>query len=140
VKEIFESTPNSDRGLRDIVIRIVAIHADILTQNAEFRRLIEDVGDLGLSVMCQLLITHSEEKSALESRIKELETDNAVLKRQLKEYERGLNRKSEKIDSTISKINSLVECRYCKKGFNIDMESYFLGAIRYKGCRTMHYT
>ena len=66
VKEIFESTPTSDRGLRDIAIRIVASHADVLIQKDEFRELIEEVGDLGLNTVCLLLEKHSREKADLQ--------------------------------------------------------------------------
>jgi len=83
IREIFESTPKHDRGLRDVVIRIVAMHADILIQKDQFRHLIEDFGDLGLGVLCQLSKTNSEEKSAFESRIKNLEAKIAVLTEQL---------------------------------------------------------
>jgi hypothetical protein len=66
VKEIFESTPKSDRGLRDIAIRIIASHADMLIQKDEFRQLIEEVGDLGLNTLCLLLEKHSKEKADLQ--------------------------------------------------------------------------
>ena len=112
VREIFESTPTSDRGLRDIAIRIVALHADVLTKKYEFRPVIEEVGDLGLSTLCQLLKTHSAEKAGLRSRIRQLETTTAVLKQQLQQCERNLNhRMEEAADPTC--LNSLGECRPC---------------------------
>lgn len=46
VQEIFNSTPDSDRGLRDVVIQIVAMHAEDLIQKGEFRRLIVEIATL----------------------------------------------------------------------------------------------
>lgn len=136
-REVFESTPKDDRGLRDIIIQLVAKHADIFIQNDGLRQLIEDIGDLGLGVLCQLFETHSETESALTSRIEDLENENAVLNRQLKDVELGLKRKSKDIDSTISKINNLVDCQRCKNGFNVSVEAYMFGGltIRCKGCQ-----
>jgi hypothetical protein len=136
-REVFESTPKDDRGLRDIIIQLVAKHADIFIQKDGLRQLIEDIGDLGLGVLCQLFETHSETESALTSRIEDLENENAVLNRQLKDVELGLKRKSKDIDSTISKINNLVDCQRCKNGFNVSVEAYMYGGltIRCKGCQ-----
>jgi hypothetical protein len=141
VREIFESTPKSDRGLRDIVIQIATIHADVLTQKDKFRQLMEDIGDLGLNLLCQVLKIHSEEKSGLESRIEYLEADTEELKRKLKEGERSLRHKSDEMDSTMNIINNMDECDHCKIGFNIEVERYYAGraTIRCKGCRTRHY-
>ena len=136
-REVFESTPKDDRGLRDVVIQLVAKHADIFIQKDGLRQLIEDIGDLGLGVLCQLFKAHSEGELALTSRIEDLENENAVLNRQLKDVELSLKRKSKDIDSTISKINNLVDCQRCKNGFNVDVEDYLYGGlnIRCKGCQ-----
>jgi hypothetical protein len=138
VRELFESTPNSDRGLRDFVIRIVATHADLLSQKDKFRQVIEDFGDLGLGLSCQLLKIHSEEKSGLGSRIEDLTAETAVLNRQLKECERNLSRKSDEINSMKSKVNSLVACRHCKTAFNVEVEGIYWGqtTVQCKSCRT----
>jgi hypothetical protein len=84
IREIFQLTPNSDRGLQDVVVRIVATHADSLTKKDEFRHLLEGLGDLGLGILGQILMTHSEEVSDLGSQIKKLEGETEVLKGQLK--------------------------------------------------------
>lgn len=139
-REIFETTPNKDRGLRDVVVRLVALHADSFTKNDKSRQLIEEIGELGLSVLCQLLKTYSQEKKGLKSRVKALEAETAVLNIQLKDCERDTRRKSDDMNSTISKINSLVECRHCKNELNVEVESYMYGAaiVRCKRCRTRH--
>jgi hypothetical protein len=95
-RESFESTPKDDRGLRDVIIQLVAKHAEIFIQKDGLRQLIEDIGDLGLGVLCQLFKTHSEVELALKSRIEDLENENAALNRQLKDVEPGLKRKSKK--------------------------------------------
>lgn len=141
VREIFQSTPNSDRGLRDVVVRIVATHVDNLTQKDEFRHLLEEIGDLGLGVLCQVLTTHSKEVSDLGLQIRRLEAETEMLKRQLQECEQNLSRQAKDISSTMSRINNLVECRYCSEGFNVEAEGYLYGGVaaRCKRCRTKHY-
>jgi hypothetical protein len=124
VKEIFESTPTSDRGLRDIAIRIVASHADVLVQKDEFRALIEEVGDLGLNTMRLLLETHSKEKADLRDR--------------LQQHESSLNRTSEKYQSTLKMINEWYgPCERCgKKLVNAKVDSALPGIkILCKGCQ-----
>jgi hypothetical protein len=86
-REVFETTPTSDRGLRDVVIRLAAMHADDLIRKENFRNLIEDVGELGLNVLCQLLKRHSEEKSGLKARVKASEAETAVLNSEVKKLE-----------------------------------------------------
>jgi hypothetical protein len=140
VKEIYESTPNHDQGLRDIVVQLIATHAQILLEKDSVRQLIEDIGVLGLSVLCQLSQNHSDVESTLKSQIETLETDVTVLNRQLEENARGLLRKAQDMDLTMKKISSLVQCRHCKNRFNMDVEAYLYGGaiVRCKGCRTMH--
>jgi hypothetical protein len=125
VKEIFESTPTSDRGLRDIATRIVASHADVLVQRDEFRWLIGEVGDLGLNILCLLLETHSKEKADLRDR--------------LLQHESNLNRTSEKYHSIIKMINEWHgPCDRCKKKlFNAKVEptTYTGINVRCKGCK-----
>jgi hypothetical protein len=104
VKEIFESTPKSDRGLRDIATRIVALHADVLILKDEFRRLIEEGGDFGLSTVRLLL----EEKAGLKA-------NHAKLQEELQQCERNLNRKTKQFDLTLRLINEDM-CEYCEEG------------------------
>ena len=141
VREIFQSTPDSDRGLRDIVVRIVATHAEALTQNDDFCQVLKEIGDLGLRVLCQTLTTQSKEASDSSSRIRELESEVEMLKAQLKESQRNSNRQASELTSTLSKINDFVECRHCKMGFNMEVEGGLFGGatVRCKGCRTRNY-
>jgi hypothetical protein len=139
-REVFKTTPTKDRGLRDVVVRLVAIHADDFIGKENSRQLIEDIGDLGLSVLCQLLKKHSKEKSGLKTRLKALEAETAALNAQVKDCERDLRRKSDEMNVAMSKINSLVECRQCKNELNVEVEASMFGGptVRCKRCRTRH--
>jgi hypothetical protein len=139
-REVFDTTPTKDRGLRDVVVRLVAIHADDFIRKENSRQLIEDIGDLGLSVLCQVLKTHSEEKSGSKTRLEALEAETAALNAQVKDCERDLRRKSDDMNVAMSKINSLVECRHCKNELNVEVEAYMFGGpiVRCKRCRTRH--
>lgn len=139
-REVFETTPAKDRGLRDVVIRLVAMHAADFIQQEHSRQLIEDIGDLGLRVLCQVLKTHSEERLGLKTRVEALEAETVELNTQIKDCERDLMRKSDEMNVVMSKINSLVECRHCKKELNVDVEASMFGGpiVRCKKCRTRH--
>jgi len=138
VREVFQSTPESDQGLRDIVVQVVAKHANRLTEKAEFRDAIQECGDLGLGTLCQVLATHSEKMSDLRLRLRERETEIEMLKGQITRNEQGMRTQANEMKSTMSKLNSLGECRHCKKDFNINVEAYLWGGVtvRCKGCRT----
>ena len=139
-REIFESTPSHDRGLRGVVIGLVAKHMHALVQDDNVRQLVEDAGDLGWNVICQLLQTHSEEQSCSDPQIEVLEAEIADLKQQLQECKLSLVYKTEDMDLITSKVNSLAECRNCKKGFNVEIESnlYRGYLVRCQSCRCKH--
>jgi hypothetical protein len=46
IRVVFESTPSSDSGLRDIVPQLVVEHADEFIENADFLSLVEGNGQL----------------------------------------------------------------------------------------------
>lgn len=140
VREVFDSTPGSDRGLRDVVFGLVAKHADVLLKRDDFQRVTEGTGELGLGVLLQLVRMHSEEKSALQTQIERLATEATLLKGQLMACQQNLENKSKKLATTTSKINELLACRHCGNDFNTEVESSLLGVvtIRCRSCRTRH--
>lgn len=148
VRVVFESTPSSDRGLRDIIIALVAAHGDIFIKNADFRRLIQDVGELGLELLDKVLELHSTEMTTLryrllgsDLRLSTLESQKATLEIDFRDLERMLENKSNQLDAKMIKINGFVECRHCAKAFNSEVED--LGSefvtVRCRQCRTRHY-
>lgn len=139
-REIFDSTPSHDRGLRGVVVRIVAKHVYALVEDDNVRQLVEDTGDLGWNVIRQLLKIHSEEKSQLRSQIEILEAENALLKERLNGAKLSLSWKTEDMDLIISKVNGVAECRNCRKGFNVEIDSNMYGArtVRCQSCRCKH--
>ncbi|KAN0072921.1 hypothetical protein V8E54_009035 [Elaphomyces granulatus] len=133
VKEIFESTPKSDRGLRDIATRIVALHANFLIQKDEFRQLI---GDLELGTVSLLL----EEKADLEASMK---AECAELQKELRQYQRNLNRKIKALDSTLKVFNEH-RCNHCEKrllnaSVEVGINGYYsLTGVPCRSCQTLN--
>ncbi|ERF75490.1 hypothetical protein EPUS_08304 [Endocarpon pusillum Z07020] len=140
IREVFNSTPSSDRGLRDIVSGIVANHSDFFIQKDGFRELVEDVGELGLGMLDKLMIRHMEENSALLLQIQSLEAEIGVSKLLQGKSKQALARKSSELDAMMSRVNDLSVCRHCNEDFNIEVEDHFPGRaiIRCRKCRTRH--
>ncbi|KEF61465.1 uncharacterized protein A1O9_03031, partial [Exophiala aquamarina CBS 119918] len=61
VRDVFQSTPESDRGLRDIIVHSVAKHAQKSCLKTEFYNVIRENGELGLGTLRQVLASHSED-------------------------------------------------------------------------------
>ena len=147
VREVVESTPSTDRGLRDIVSQLVAEHVQKFLDNEDFLHLLEDSGELGLNILRQVLSIKSEEldsamksKAASEanvaellSRIAALEATNTTLTDQLEEHWASLSAK-------MKKINDLALCRHCGETFNTCLEGYDgkIVIVRCAKCRTRH--
>jgi hypothetical protein len=131
-REVFESTPSSDRGLRDFILGIVTDHADVFIKNDDFLSLVEDVGELRLGIFRQLLKARSEEKVALQSVIDGLENEGSILKQQLLDCQQNLLDKSHELDSTTSKINELDDCRHCRSQFNLELRDDWAGSVIYR--------
>jgi methyl-accepting chemotaxis protein len=89
------------------------MHANDLIQKDEFRHLMEEIGDLGLGVLCKVLKQHSEGVSSLASRITQLGAENKLLKKQAEEVEKNLSRQASDTDSMMSKIDNIDQCKHC---------------------------
>jgi hypothetical protein len=141
VKEIFESTLSTDRGLREVVFDLVTKHADVLLRKEDFQVVIEGIGELGLGILLQLVGLHSEEKSELKSQIESLESRQPLLEVQLIECQQSLADKRKELTATINRINDLYRCRNCGHIFHMEVESSRVGSaatIRCCKCRTRH--
>lgn len=140
IREVFNSTPSSDPGLRDIVYGIVVIHSDFFTQNVGFREMVEDIGEFGLGMLDKLVARHTEENSALLSQIQGLEAEIGVSKTLLEDSQQALARKSSELDAMMSRLYDLRSCWHCGEHFNIEVQDYSpeRAIIRCKGCRARH--
>jgi len=76
VQEVYDSTPSSDRGLRDIVETIVKKNAYCVLHNDEFKKfLINQMGELGVVVFIGALEEVrklTEEKQLVEKELREI--------------------------------------------------------------------
>jgi len=141
VREIFESTPRTDRGLREVVLGLVTKHVDDLLKKADFRIVLEEIGELGCRVLLQLVAKHSEEKSDLEHDMEKLETRASLLMVQLLDCQQHLRDKSMELAATTRRINELDACRHCGQRFGIEVGDSRVGVaavIRCTSCRTRH--
>jgi hypothetical protein len=82
VKEVYESTPSSDLGLRDIVSHLCGQHVKELANKDEFLNLADLFGELGLGVLKSVLKdTEEAKKVLLEKRDKALTSVGALYRK-----------------------------------------------------------
>jgi hypothetical protein len=134
VREVFDSTHASDRGLREVVLELVAKHADSFLERDDFLRTIADDAELGLGLFRRLVITQSCERGALMSQIEYLENDQAKIESQLRDCQKELQAKSKELDSAVETIKGLVDCKSCGSQFNLSVAEGWDGILNYT-CR-----
>ncbi|KAI9784353.1 MAG: hypothetical protein M1839_002414 [Geoglossum umbratile] len=132
VREVFESTPTSDRGLRDVASQLFAKHVKLLLQGNGDLDVIEDLGDLWLGVLRQVLEDKEEEMAkVLSGKVDEM--DRAVAEKEeevdmiqicrLEEVERekALNGA---LQAEVAKLNSMLEAiRGENKRLNVQLRT-----------------
>jgi hypothetical protein len=74
VREAYDSTPSSDRGLRGIIARVLAEHAEDTVNDNKFKDLLSDLSELSLSVLRITVVALNrmrEEREIVEELIKQ---------------------------------------------------------------------
>jgi len=78
IRELYRSTPSSDRGLRDIVSRVCAPQGSTIVGNPDLNATIVEIGEFGLDLLREVLKYENR-------RVEEAVARNAVLKEELNE-------------------------------------------------------
>ncbi|KAI9737356.1 MAG: hypothetical protein M1834_009510 [Cirrosporium novae-zelandiae] len=114
VREIYESTPASDCGLREVAVQLIFDHVEEVIERKGFRELFEDVGELGLAIIVQLSRFKVKQLSA-EQKMKEalgaLESEVASMNAALKSATRTLNSERTTNDADLRKAKSELNSR-----------------------------
>ncbi|TVY28203.1 hypothetical protein LHYA1_G003352 [Lachnellula hyalina] len=91
IRELYRSTPSSDRGLRDIVSQVCAQHGRTIVDSPDLSDIILEVGEFGLDLLREVLKYENgrvEEavarNSALEGELEEKKDETIELQRKLR--------------------------------------------------------
>lgn len=127
-REIYDTTPPTDRGLRDEVERAIALHADALISHADVRALLQDIDDLALGVLSSVIAGRA-------ARIRDLEADVAAARSKLDDAQR----RGKDASARLAKAYVVVDCRFCRKNYYVKADGDWAGDggrfYRCDGCR-----
>lgn len=157
VKTVFDSTPASDTGLRNIIIQCCIDHIQEIFQDLTLMETIMDIGPLSFAIMMK---TRQHNIEALERALVSEAILQVDLSRSISETRRASEQESLAVierDQAISSLNSFMtrldslltqsckwdECRQCGDDFDSKMERFGSGnflelQLRCKSCRTRH--
>jgi len=107
-KEIFESTPPADEGLRKTVTEVVATHIHELLPQESWVKAIGETSQLGLMV----LLHYCDKEESAETLNKELESHIETLEIEKRAAE-------QRYAFLMGRINDGTSCSYCRASFNI---------------------
>jgi hypothetical protein len=96
IRELYRSTPSSDRGLRDIVSQVCAQQGRIIIDSPCLNAIIVEIGEFGLDLLREVLKYENR-------RVKKEVTKNTALKEELNEKEDETLELQRRVDS-VSKI------------------------------------
>ena len=131
VKEVFETTPPTDMGLRDIVAKTLAKHITIFLQQESWSRVLEASGQLCRMALVKLAEVRHCEHTDLKDRIINLEMAVETLDGQ----KESLGQRHENL---CEKLNNRRQCRHCAAPFNMCIDDLEPGILRCRECRTRH--
>lgn len=140
-KEVYSSTPSSDRGLRDKIICDCADHAEELTQQEDWISLIKIDADFGFDLFQKMTEKHVEAMIELANRrlqAVELRQENDELHQTVENFDTQL-------DEAFETAKDMDGCRHCPSCFDSYLERRgrsAAGSVKFvqrcKKCRTRH--
>lgn len=138
ITTVYKSTPESDRGLRNIVSRICVKHVRTLIEKEAFKDVIRKIGDFGVDVLYGAL---KYDDGLLE----QAQAEKIVLENELREdqpkilnVELDANRAKERLKRAIRLVNSHSSCRHCSAEFSGHFDEGDPAVLRCAKCRTRH--
>ena len=147
-KEVYSSTPSSDRGLRDKVICDCTDHAQELGEQEDWISLIKMDADFGFDLFQKMTKKHIEATANLaNSQLRATDLLHKTLK--LTEENDDLQQKMEifdiQLDEALETAKDKDSCRHCPSSFDSYLERRGRSAAggvklvqRCKKCRTRH--
>lgn len=147
-KEIYSSTPSSDRGLRDQVICDCADHAQELTEQEDWISLIKMDADFGFDLFQRMTKKHIEAMVELaDSRLQaiDLSQEKFELRQENDELQQTMENFDAQLDEAFETAKDTDGCRHCPSCFDSYIErrgKSVTGGVklvqRCKKCRTRH--
>lgn len=138
IKLVYESTPNSDRGLRDAVALACIGEIRTMVIDPVFIALLRDVGDFGVDILCGSLKSNGE-------RLDQMLASNTALKDEMKDIRVELayttvlrDAYKEQVQQVVKVVNAHTGCRHCDAEFNEYLEIGNVSTLRCAKCRTRH--
>lgn len=118
VHEVFNSTPATDKGLRDLVVDKCMLHLDVLLQEEAFKALLHEEAELG----CALLYREREERKKLGGHMTKIvesyETQIDARSRELESVKNDRDRLQVLLDKREQNLNNTCNCRHCGASFS----------------------
>lgn len=147
-KEVYNSTPSSDRGLRDILICDCAGHAEELTQQEDWISLIRMDADFGFDLFQKMTEKHGEAMIQLATRrlqALDLLSEKSELQQENDELHQTIENFDIQLDEAFETAKNMDGCRHCPSCFDSYLERRGRSAgggvkfvQRCKKCRTRH--
>jgi len=143
VKTVYESTPSSDRGLRDAVIEVCVEQGRLLLDNEEFGDVVGEIGAIGLDFCRQFVADHERHLQRIQIEVQEHKTRVSELDEQNSELKRAAEKQKEGLEKTVKLIKAYESCRHCSADFVPYFESIDHGleisiTLRCGRCHTRH--
>lgn len=153
IKMIYKSTPDSDRGLRNVVSDICTKQVRAFIDNRTFKEAVRDVGKFGLNVLSGALKDDDErlEQAIVQTlkdddeRLEQALAQKVVSEKKIIEgkveifYLRiDVNKARETLEEVITVVNRHVSCRQCSTDFNSRLNSENPRKLRCVKCDTIH--
>ena len=147
-KEVYSSTPSSDRGLRDKVISDCADHAQELTEHEDWISLIKMDGDLAFDLFQKMTNKHTGailEVANTRSQAIDLLGKKVELLQENDELQQAMVNFDLQLDEGLENAKDTDGCRHCSSSFDSYLERRgrsSAGGVklvqRCKKCRTRH--
>jgi hypothetical protein len=138
IREIYESTPSSDRGLRDAVTLACVENIRTLIPEPVFSAVLKDVGDFGFDLLCESLKSDGERLDQMFVSTTVLEDEIEEIKIECMRHKIEKDQHKEQFQQVIKAVNAHRLCRHCDAEFNERLDENEPKILRCGQCRTKH--
>lgn len=144
LRAVYGSTPESDRGLRDVVARLCSNRLHDLIHLASFTAVLVEEGALCLDVLRRTLIRSDKLLQDQDHKVRELQRENKTLADDLATQTAHVDLVQRKFENAFRTIALNPSCRHCFERFRPVPEGGYGPndhlVLRCSDCRTRHYT
>lgn len=138
IKLVYESTPSSDRGLRDVITLACSGVIRKMLGEPVFDTLLRDIGDFGIDVLCAALKTDDERLDQMLASKTALQDELTKVRSRLTHVERTSDVYKTSYERSVRVVNAYKNCRHCDAEFAGCLKEDEAGVLRCAKCRTKH--